>query len=124
MWPELDTLLRKEGDTAVTPYTAAVLEYRFSIHSSEDALGSVLERPAVSSMIGYTTLTYVPRDSLQRSVHLAVRVWDDLLETVARADLTRSDRQSDEPAAVRDGTGRINPFDISTCFSLVIVVVS
>ncbi|KAG5415887.1 hypothetical protein IGI04_003454 [Brassica rapa subsp. trilocularis] len=91
---------------------------------SEDALGSVLERPAVSSMIGYTTLTYVPRDSLQRSVHLAVRVWDDLLETAARADLTRSDRQSDEPAAVRDGTGRINPFDISTCFSLVIVVVS
>ncbi|CAF2154543.1 BnaA01g27370D [Brassica napus] len=91
---------------------------------SEDALGSVLERPAVSSMIGYTTLTYVPRDSLQRSVHLAVRVWDDLLETAARADLTRSDRQSDEPAAVRDGTGRINPFDISTCFSLVIVIVS
>ena len=38
MWPELDTLLREEGDTAVTPYTAAVLEYRVSIHSSEDAL--------------------------------------------------------------------------------------
>ena len=38
MWPELDTLLREEGDTAVTPYTAAMLEYRVSIHSSEDAL--------------------------------------------------------------------------------------
>ena len=96
----------------------------FELGNRQYVLGSVLERPAVSSMIGYTTLTYVPRDSLQRSVHLAVRVWDDLLETVARADLTRSDRQSDEPAAVRDGTGRINPFDISTCFSLVIVVVS
>ncbi|WZY73454.1 hypothetical protein YC2023_005694 [Brassica napus] len=81
----------------------------FELGNRQYVLGSVLERPAVSSMIGYTTLTYVPRDSLQRSVHLAVRVWDDLLETVARADLTRSDRQSDEPAAVRDGTGRINP---------------
>ena len=38
LWPELDTLLREEGDTAVTPYTAAVLEYRVSIHNSEDAL--------------------------------------------------------------------------------------
>lgn len=38
MWPELDTILREEGDTAVaTPYTAAVLEYRVSIHDSEDA---------------------------------------------------------------------------------------
>ena len=38
MWPELDTILREEGDTAVTPYTAAVLEYRVSIHNSADAL--------------------------------------------------------------------------------------
>ena len=66
------------------------------------------------SMIGYTTLTYVPRDSPQRSVHLAVRAWDDLLETATRAGLARRDPQRDEPAAVRDGMGRINPFDIST----------
>ncbi|KAF3522085.1 hypothetical protein F2Q69_00050914 [Brassica cretica] len=45
-----------------------------SIRKCSEALGSVLERPAVSSMIGYTTLTYVPRDSLRRSVHLA-QMW-------------------------------------------------
>ncbi|KAF3540016.1 hypothetical protein F2Q69_00024567 [Brassica cretica] len=84
-----------------------------SIRKCSGALGSVLERPAVSSMIRYTTLTYVPRDSPQRSVHLAVRAWGDFLETAARAGLTRRDLQGDEPAAVRDGTGRINPFDIS-----------
>ncbi|WZZ66424.1 hypothetical protein YC2023_077794 [Brassica napus] len=78
------------------------------------ALGCVLERPVVSSMIGYTTLTYVPRDSPQRSVHLAVRAWNDLLETAIRADLTHRDPQRDEPAAVRNGTGQINPFDISS----------
>ncbi|CAF1930488.1 unnamed protein product [Brassica oleracea] len=49
-----------------------------SIRKCSEALESVLERPAVSSMIGHTTLTYVPRDSPQRSVHLAVRTWDDL----------------------------------------------
>ncbi|CAN7003705.1 unnamed protein product [Brassica oleracea var. botrytis] len=70
-------------------------------------LGSVLERLTVSSMIRYTTLMYVLRDSPQRSVHLAVRAWDDLLETAARADLTRRDPQGDEPAAERDVTGRI-----------------
>ena len=67
----------------------------------------------MSSMIGYTTLTYVLRDSPRRSVHLAVWVWDDLLETATRADLIRRDPQKDEPAAVRNGTRRINLFDIS-----------
>ncbi|XP_048633820.1 uncharacterized protein LOC106419441 [Brassica napus] len=85
-----------------------------SIRKCSGALESVLERPEVPSMIGYTTLTYVPRDSPQRSVHLAVRAWDDLLESATRAGLARRDPQRDEPAAVRDGMGRINPFDIST----------
>ena len=68
----------------------------------------------MSSMIRYTTLTYIPRDSLQKSMHLAVQGWDDLLETAAHVGLTCSDSQRDEPAVVRDGTERINPFDIST----------
>ncbi|KAF3603803.1 hypothetical protein F2Q69_00033259 [Brassica cretica] len=50
---------------------------------------------------------------LQKSMHLAVQAWDDLLETAARVGLTRSDSQRDEPAVVRDGIERINPFDIS-----------
>ncbi|KAF3541823.1 hypothetical protein F2Q69_00024568 [Brassica cretica] len=83
-----------------------------SIMKCSGALGSVLERPAVSSMIRYTTLMYVLRDSPQRSVHLAVRAWEDLLETAARAGLTRRDPQRDEPATERDVTGQINPFDI------------
>uniref|UniRef100_A0A0D3CX20 Nuclear transcription factor Y subunit n=1 Tax=Brassica oleracea var. oleracea TaxID=109376 RepID=A0A0D3CX20_BRAOL len=62
------------------------------------ASGSVLERPAVSSMIGYTTLTYVLRDSPRRSVHLAVRAWGDFLETATRADLIHRDPQEDESA--------------------------
>ncbi|KAF2556844.1 hypothetical protein F2Q68_00017287 [Brassica cretica] len=33
---------------------------------------------------------------------------------ISRADLTRRDPLEDEPAAVRDGTGRINLFDIPT----------
>ncbi|KAF3522084.1 hypothetical protein F2Q69_00050913 [Brassica cretica] len=70
-----------------------------SIRKYSGALGSVLERPAVSSMIGYTTLTYVLRDSPRRSVHLAVRAWDDLLETAARTGQTRRDPQGYEPAA-------------------------
>ncbi|KAF3517840.1 hypothetical protein DY000_02063175 [Brassica cretica] len=82
------------------------------IKKCSGALGSVLVRPAVSSMIGYTTLTYVPRDSPQRSVHLAIRAWDNFLETATRTDLIRRDPQGNEPAAVQDGTG--NPFDIST----------
>ncbi|KAF2540318.1 hypothetical protein F2Q68_00033121 [Brassica cretica] len=70
----------------------------------EQPAGSVLERPAVSSMIGYTTLTYVPRDSLRRSVHLAVRAWDwgDLLETTTRAGLIRRVPQEENP--LRYGT--------------------
>ncbi|KAF2592224.1 hypothetical protein F2Q70_00044656 [Brassica cretica] len=75
------------------------------IKKCSGALGSVLVRPAVSSMIGYTTLTYVPRDSPQRSVHLAIRAWDNFLETATRADLIHRDPQGNEPAAVRDGTG-------------------
>ena len=45
-------------------------------------------------------------------------VWDraDLLETAARAGRTRVDPRDDEPAAVRDGTGRTNLFDISIRF--------
>ena len=68
------------------------------------ASGSVLERPALSRTIRYPALPYVPWDSPQRSVQLMVRVWDDLLETAARADLTCRDPQGDEPAVVRDGT--------------------
>ena len=75
----------------------------------------------MSSMIGYITLTYVPRDSPRRSVHLAVRAWDDFLETAARAGLTRRDRQGDEPAAVRDRTGWVNPFDISIYIELLYI---
>ncbi|KAF3531962.1 hypothetical protein DY000_02037115 [Brassica cretica] len=104
--------------TVTSPLLFELLVYCWgascSIRKCSGALGCVLEWPAVSSMIGYTTLTYVPRDSLQRSVHLAVRAWNDLLETATRADLTHHDPQRDEPAAVRNGTGRINPFDISS----------
>ncbi|KAF3595193.1 hypothetical protein DY000_02027214 [Brassica cretica] len=41
-----------------------------------------------------------------------MRVWSAILRTAARAGLTRRDPLEDESAAVRDGTGRINLFDI------------
>ncbi|WZZ46144.1 hypothetical protein YC2023_042403 [Brassica napus] len=51
----------------------------------------------------------------KRLCTLAGRDWADLLETAACAGLTRRDPREDEPAAVRDGTGRTNLFDIPMC---------
>ncbi|CAN6872324.1 unnamed protein product [Brassica oleracea] len=45
----------------------------------------------------------------------AGRDWAELLETAARAGPTRRNPQEREPAALRDGTGRDNPFDNTTC---------
>ena len=51
---------------------------------------------------------------MQRPTYFTVRVWSAILRTAARADPTRRDPLEDEPAAVRDETGRINLFDIPT----------
>ena len=56
-------------------------------------------------------MNHVPRADPQRPTCFAVRVWSAILRTAARAGLTRRDPLEDEPAAVRDGTGRINLFD-------------
>ena len=45
---------------------------------------------------------------------LAGRDWADFLETAVRADLIPCDPREDDPAAVRDGTGRTNLFEIPT----------
>ncbi|XP_073296564.1 NADPH--cytochrome P450 reductase-like [Primulina huaijiensis] len=48
LWPELNAVLRDEDDaTAMTPYTAAVLEYRVVFHNQPD--GSILENSSIQA---------------------------------------------------------------------------
>uniref|UniRef100_M4D893 HIT domain-containing protein n=1 Tax=Brassica campestris TaxID=3711 RepID=M4D893_BRACM len=57
----------------------------------------------------------IPRDGPRRPVKIAVRDWAAIFKTASRAEQAHRIPPEDEPAAVRDGTGRENPIDIPTC---------
>ncbi|WZY81295.1 hypothetical protein YC2023_027679 [Brassica napus] len=56
----------------------------------------------------------IPWDGPRRPVKVAVRDWAAIFKTASRTGQARRIPPEDEPAAVRDGTGRENPIDIPT----------
>uniref|UniRef100_M4EJN8 Band 7 domain-containing protein n=1 Tax=Brassica campestris TaxID=3711 RepID=M4EJN8_BRACM len=56
----------------------------------------------------------IPWDGPRRPVKIAVRDWAAIFKTASRTGQARRIPPEDEPAAVRDGTGRENPIDIPT----------
>ncbi|KAG5409062.1 hypothetical protein IGI04_005381 [Brassica rapa subsp. trilocularis] len=60
-----------------------------------------------------TIIPNIPRDGPRRLVKNAVRDWSATFRTASRAGQVRRVPPKDKPAAVRDGTGRESPIDIS-----------
>ncbi|CAF2072827.1 unnamed protein product [Brassica napus] len=60
-----------------------------------------------------TVIYDIPRDGPRRPTKYAVRDWAAIFRTASRAGQAHRVSPEDKPAAVRDGTGRENPIDIS-----------
>ncbi|CAN7044562.1 unnamed protein product, partial [Brassica oleracea var. botrytis] len=69
---------------------------------------SRVENEEVNSVI-----SDIPRDGPRRPTKNAVRDWAAIFRTASRVGQARRVPPEDKPAAVRDGTGRENPIDIS-----------